>query len=110
MTEAFIWRLKAIAGTYPVKFAGVTFNFLINQAFDVFLEVVNENGHAIIATVSKFLGGNEVYTTEAIQLGNGATSNWQTVGIERESVGPPRVEPFGLHRDDIVTFKIQSPG
>lgn len=109
-TQAFIWRLPLFAGTYTAKFANVVFNFIIDQALDVFLEVINDNGHAIIAKVYKVVAGVEVYTTEDIQLGNGAKMNWQTVGIVREEVGPPPVQPFGLHPNDIVTFQIRSPG
>jgi hypothetical protein len=110
VTEAFIWRLPLFTGTYTAKFAGVAFNFIINQASDVFLEVVNNNGHAIIAEVYKVVAGETVYSTESIGLGNGASANWQTIGIERQEAGPPPVQPFGVHPNDIISFKIQTSG
>ena len=88
----------------------MAFNFIIDQALDVFLEVINNNGHAVIAKVYKVVAGAEVYTTEDIQLGNGAKTNWQTIGIVREEAGPPPVQPFGINPDDVATFQIRSPG
>ena len=114
MTQYYINRLPAIAGTFPLKYVGVTFNFIIDQALDVFLQVVNDNGHAIIVEVYKKISGAVEYTTENIQLGNGDTSNWQSVGIEKEKAattpGGSATQPYGFHPNDILTFKIQSPG
>jgi len=114
VTNLYIHRLPAIAGTVALKYAGVTFNFIVDQALDVFLQVVNDNGHAIIAEVYKKISGAVDYTTENIQLGNGDTSNWQSVGIEKEKAattpGGSATQPYGFHPNDILTFKIQSPG